>query len=268
MDLKIATGGVIKKDSVAAIKSEGMIGDKFVEISFGSKDAPKVRNGDTIQSQPPIQISDLLQKTDGILDSAKDTMQSVGDTADNLESITSKINHGNGTVGSLINNKTMYQHVNQAATSFEEDAEALKHNFLLRGFFKKRGYEDTQELAKHAISQLPSGPVNRKFAFDGSKLFDKPDSAKLKNEHALNKAGEFLENNSFGLAVVSASTDMKGDTDKDRVLTEARAMVIRGYLVDNFKFDDNLLKTIGMGKSAEVKEGSAIDILIYPPRAR
>ncbi len=28
--------------------------------------------------------------------------------------------------------------------------EALKHNFLLRGFFKKRGYEDSDELGKHA----------------------------------------------------------------------------------------------------------------------
>jgi len=46
------------------------------------------------------------------------------------------------------------------------------------------------------------------------------------------------QSESLGLAVVAAYTDMKGDTDKDRVLTEARAMVVREYLVENFKFDD------------------------------
>src|SRR5437763_810234 len=36
MDLKKTTRAVVKKDSVAAIKSEGLVGDKYVEISFGS----------------------------------------------------------------------------------------------------------------------------------------------------------------------------------------------------------------------------------------
>jgi phospholipid/cholesterol/gamma-HCH transport system substrate-binding protein len=263
MDLKSATRDVIKKDSVAAIRSEGMVGDKYVEISFGSNGAPKVNDGDTIQSEPPVQMSDLIKKTDGLLESAKDTMQSVEYTADNLESITSKINRGSGTVGALVNNKAMYQHVNAAASAFEEDAEALKHNFLLRGFFKKRGYEDTAELAKHAISQLPTQPYSKKFVFDASKIFDKPDSAKLKDEKALNEAGDFLEANPFGLAVVAAYTDMKGDTDKDRVFTEARAMVVREYLVENFRFDDTRLKTIGLGKSPEVT-GGKVEILVYP----
>jgi outer membrane protein OmpA-like peptidoglycan-associated protein len=43
------------------------------------------------------------------------------------------------------------------------------------------------------------------------------------------------------------STGMDGDTQKDLVLTEARAMVIREYLVENFGFDDSQLKTLGMG---------------------
>src|SRR5437868_6051386 len=201
MDLKSATRDVIKKDSVAAIKSEGLVGDKYIEISFGSNDAAKVNSGDTIQSEPPLQISDLMKKTDGLLDSAKETMQNVDETTDNLASISEKINRGSGTVGALINNKAMYQHVNAAATAFQEDAEALRHNFLLRGFFKKRGYEDSTELAKHAISQLPAKPYATRFAFEASKIFDRPDSAKLKTEKILNEAGDFLQRNPFGLAV-------------------------------------------------------------------
>ena len=36
MDLAPGTRNVIKKDSSAVIRSEGLVGDKFVEISFGS----------------------------------------------------------------------------------------------------------------------------------------------------------------------------------------------------------------------------------------
>ena len=31
-------------------------------------------------------------------------------------------------------------------TDFQENMEALKHNFLLSGYFKKRGYEDSEDL--------------------------------------------------------------------------------------------------------------------------
>jgi hypothetical protein len=57
---------------------------------------------------------------------------------------------------------------------------------------------------------------------------------------------------------------MKGDTEKDRLLTKARAMVARDYLVQNFKLDDTRIKTIGLGKSTEIGEGGALEILVYP----
>lgn len=263
MDLQGPTRDIVKTDSVAAIRSQGLLGDKYVEISFGSVDASRVKNGDTIASEPPVEFGDLIKKADGLLDSAQDTMQNVQETTENLASVTTKINQGRGTVGALINNSSMYQHVNAAAADFQEDAEALKHNFLLRGFFKKRGYEDSTDLMKNAIPKLPDQPVMKRFAFDAGKLFDNGDSAKLKSERALNDAGQFLEAHPFGLAVVAASTDMHGDTDKDRVLSDARAMVIREYLVDNFKFDDTRLKTVGLGKSAEATKNGQLQILIY-----
>src|SRR2546423_433329 len=55
MDLRPATRQVIKKDSFAAVKSEGLVGDKFVEVSFGSDRGKPVNNGDVIQSEPPVQ---------------------------------------------------------------------------------------------------------------------------------------------------------------------------------------------------------------------
>jgi phospholipid/cholesterol/gamma-HCH transport system substrate-binding protein len=261
MDLEKATRDVIKKDSVAAIHAEGLVGDKYIEITFGSSEAEKVKDGDTIGSEPPLEVSALVKKADQILNNMQGAVQNVGDTANNLNSISSKINQGRGTLGSLINDKQMYQRVNQGATAFQEDMEALKHNFLVRGFFKNRGYEDSAEVTKHEIDRLPGGPCSKTFAFDAQKIFSKPDTAKLKTEKDLTDAGRYLEQNKFGLVVVAGYAGMKGDADKDRELTQARASVVRDYLVQNFKLDDKRIKTAGLGKTT----GDArVEILVYP----
>jgi len=265
MDLKNATQNVIKNDSVAAIRSEGLVGDKYVEITFGSDSAPQVKNGDLIQGEPPLEFSDLMKKTNGLLDSASGAMQNVVSTTEDLKSVSTKINQGTGTMGALINDKSLYQHINAGAAAMQEDMEALKHNFLLRGFFNRRGYENSADLTKHQIPQLPAAAVGKNFTYEASKLFDNPETAKLKSAKTLNEAGKFLEANGFGLAVVTAYTDMKGDTEKNRLLTEARAMVVRDYLVQHFKLDDTRIKTMGQGKSAYANApGGGVEILVYP----
>jgi phospholipid/cholesterol/gamma-HCH transport system substrate-binding protein len=264
MALARATRNVVKSDSVATIRSDGLVGDKFVEVSFGSDQAPKVSNADTIQGEPPLQLSDLMEKTREILDSAQGAVTNADATVANLKSITSKVDQGTGTVGALINDKKTYQSVNAGATAFQENMEAIKHNFLLKGYFNKRGYEDATELKKYEISQLPENPVGKQFSYEANKLFDKPDTAKLKEGKVLNEAGSYLEGSSFGMVVVAAYTDMKGDTEKNRVLTEARAMVVRDYLVQHFKLDDTRVKTAGLGKSQNVSQGGRVEILVYP----
>jgi len=262
MDLDKGTRDVLKKDSIAAIKSEGLIGDRYIEISFGSQDAPKLKDGDTIQSQPPLDLSNLVKKADQLLDTAQGAVADLNGTASNLKAISTKINEGKGTVGALINDKTIYQKATAGATALDEDMEALKHNFLLRGFFKKRGYEDVSDITKHAIANLPQGQPAQTFEFDGQKLFN--EEAKLKDQKVLKEAGEYLQSNPFGLAVVAVSTGMKGESDKDRVLSEGRAAVIRDYLAKNFRLDDTRIKTLGLGKSADTGDNGKAEILVYP----
>jgi hypothetical protein len=205
-----------------------------------------------------------MDKTNQILDTTKEAMKNVDTTSGNLASISSKVNEGKGTVGALINDKSIFNEAKAGATSFNDDMEALKHNFLLRGFFKNRGYEDTDQLAKYEIPRLPAGSPLQAFTFDPRRIFAKSDSAKLKNSKSLNAAGTFLENHQFGLAVVAVSMGMKGDTQKDRLLSEARAQEVRDYLVQNFMFDDTRLKTQGLGKTAQDSEEGFVKVLIYP----
>jgi hypothetical protein len=281
LELGKATHEIIKQDSMATIETEGLLGNQYLAISFGSAGKANVRDGDTIASAPPLEMADLLQKTSGILDSSQQAIQNATRATANLDSISAKINGGQGTAGALVNDKQLYNNLAQTSSSmrdtmvqaqagvtdFQENMEALKHNFLLRGYFKKRGYEDSAELAQNEIERMPQGTAIKEFTYTAKQLFDKQDSAKLKNQKSLNASGEFLANNQFGLAVIAVSAGMEGDSQKDLVLTEAQAMVVREYLVENFGFDDSQLRTLGMGKQTSTKSdagGGTVQIIIYP----
>jgi phospholipid/cholesterol/gamma-HCH transport system substrate-binding protein len=264
MEMQRETQSIVKLDSVAEIKSEGMLGDKYVEVSFGSMEAARLRGGETIPSHPPVDISDLFAKTNQILDSTQGALTNVVSATSNINDISTKINHGQGTVGALINDKTIYNQAAATVTSMHEDVDALKHNFLLKGFFNKRGYVDTDELKKHEIAKLPAGAPEKTFTYDAKQVFDKPDAAKLKDKKTLNEAGQYLQGRKFGEVVITAAANMKGDSDKDRTTTQAQAMVIRNYLVQNFRLDDTHIKTMGLGKTADGGDDGKIQILIYP----
>jgi phospholipid/cholesterol/gamma-HCH transport system substrate-binding protein len=281
MELARSTHAIIKQDSVASIETEGMLGNQYVAISFGSAGQAEVKDGQTIQSVPPLELGQMLAKTNAILDSSQQAILNTTLATAHLNSVSAKIDSGQGTVGALVNDKQVYENLEQTTatlhdtmlqaqtgiTDFQENMEALKHNFLLSGYFKKRGYEDSTDLAANKIAELPQTVPEKTFTYAGKQIFDDHDSAKMKNQKALKNAGDFLAQTQFGVAVVVVSTGMDGDTQKDLVLTEARAMVIREYLVENFGFDDSQLRTLGMGKQAGANsesDGGSIQILIYP----
>ena len=264
MDMDDSTRNVIKQDSVAYIQSDGLLGDRYVEISFGSPGAAGVQRGQVLRGEPALEISDLIKKADSLLESADGAVRNVEGITGNLNDISAKIDQGQGTVGALINSKQFYEQAKAGATAFQEDMEALKHNFLLRGFFEKRGYEDSSELTKDAVARLPGGRPLITYSFDATDLFDRS-SAKLKHEKKLKDAGKFLESHPFRLAVVAATMGAKGDSDQERKVTEGRAVAVRQYLAQNFRLNDTRLKTIALGKSTNSSDNGNIEIVVYPP---
>jgi phospholipid/cholesterol/gamma-HCH transport system substrate-binding protein len=284
MDLPRSTHTIVKQDSVASIETEGLLGNEYVAISFGSEQALNVKDNDTIGSEAPLVIADLMKKADGILDTSQEALNNVTVVTANLSSISTKINQGQGTIGALVNDKKVYtqldqttaglrdtvNHAQAGVTAFQENMEAMKQNFLVRGFYKKRGYETSSDLEKNEIAKLPDSAPLKSFAFDSKQLFDKQDSAKPKNQKALRAAGQFLADTEFGVAVVIVSAGTTGDEQKDLVLTQARAMVVRDYLVGNFSFDDTQLKTLGRGKGKSDTPDSgwgSVEIIVYPADA-
>ena len=281
IDLDRSTHEIIKQDSVASIETEGLLGNQYLAISFGSRGQGDVRDGDLIQSKPPLEMSDLIMKASDILSSSQQAIQNASQATAHLNSVSAKIDSGQGSVGALINDKELYNDLERSTsslsvtmvqaqagvTSFRDNMEALKHNFLLSGYFKKRGYEDAEDLAENEIGGLPAGAAAKTFTYSPEQLFDNHDSVKLHNQKALNDGGEFLARNQFGYSVIVVSAGMEGDTQKDMILTEVRAMAVRDYLVQHFAFDDSQVKTLGLGKQAAAPAGTGtgtIQILIFP----
>ena len=284
MDLDKSTHEIIKQDSMASIQTEGLLGNQFMSISFGSPGKPDVRDGEMIASDPPLEMADLLKKTDAILDNTQQAVQNASQMTANLASISAKINNGKGTAGALVNDKQLYANLadttseardtmtqaQAGVTDFQENMEALKHNFFLSGYFSKRGYEDSADLTANEIGQPPADPPMKTFTYSAKQLFDKVDSAKLKNQKVLKACGEFLADNQYGYAVVVVSAGASGDVQKDLLLTEARAMVVREYLVETFAFDDTHLRTLGKGKQPETNSDAgwgSVEIVFYPAGA-
>ena len=128
----------IKSDSKVAIGSEGLIGDRLLVISQGGFDSPLAREGEQLESTEPVE-------TDAIMSSLKVTAENAEVITQELAEIMTKINGGDGTLGRLIQDTTIARNIDQtiinlkkSSKGLDENMEAAKHNFLLKGFFNKK----------------------------------------------------------------------------------------------------------------------------------
>ena len=140
----------IKSDCEVSIGSEGLIGDKLLVISQGSFDAPLVKKDQYLESNEPVE-------TDAIMASISVTSANVEVITGQLAEIMMKINSGDGTLGRLIQDTTIAENLNQtivnlkkSSRGLDENMTAVKHNFLLRGYFNKKA---KKEAAKKEAAQ-------------------------------------------------------------------------------------------------------------------
>lgn len=97
----------IKKDSRASIETEGLVGNKVLIIYGGSGSVPAVEDGDVLPTKMPLTYTDIIEETQGILSYIKDISKEFSITL-------KKVNEGEGTIGKLLNDKRLYQSIDQA----------------------------------------------------------------------------------------------------------------------------------------------------------
>lgn len=133
----------VRKDSVAIIRTQGVLGDKYIEISMGSPNMPALNDGDSIAASesPDIftksgnlvediakqfykggEVDSLLRNlnrltinlntlTQEMID--KKSGAKLGSTLDHSEAILKKMRDGEGTLGALINDPSVYEDLKQ-----------------------------------------------------------------------------------------------------------------------------------------------------------
>jgi phospholipid/cholesterol/gamma-HCH transport system substrate-binding protein len=226
----------IKKNAIASVGTDGLIGNKLININSQPKPAPTIEEGDVIVSLRPIESDEMLRtlnvtnenmaaistdlkkitqkinnsnglwrlltdttvvhdvkeagrnlknagsKISAVVDEAADLMKNVQhgkglagailsdstlskklrvavanieevsnrsvQLTTNLNDILKQVKYGKGTAGALVSDTAMERklrqsimHVEQGTQRFNENMEALKHNFLFRGYFKKQEKE-------------------------------------------------------------------------------------------------------------------------------
>jgi phospholipid/cholesterol/gamma-HCH transport system substrate-binding protein len=146
----------IKKDARLSIGSDGLMGDKLVVINpGGGTSTEQVKNGEELAVVNPLDVDKILSKFTKITDNA-------GDLVEGLADIVNKVNSGQGSIGRLLNNDKMARNmentvkqaqstmanVHKTSSTLNEDLTAAQHNFLLKGFFKKKQKAKEDSLKK------------------------------------------------------------------------------------------------------------------------
>ena len=128
----------IKSDCEVAIGSEGIIGDRLLVITQGSDQAPLAKEGQELLSSEPVE-------TDAIMASLQVTAGNAAIISEALAEVMLKINSGSGTLGRLIQDSTFAENINQtivnlksSSKGLDENMNAAKENFLLKGYFNKK----------------------------------------------------------------------------------------------------------------------------------
>lgn len=133
-----STRKFIKKDATAFIGSEGLMGNKIMNITAGTLSQKPIENNDFIKTSIPVSIDDILVKI-------KVTADNAAIVSDQLAEILIKVNSGNGTIGRLLQDSTIADNINEtiinlkrSTQGLDENMEAAKHNILLKGYFKDK----------------------------------------------------------------------------------------------------------------------------------
>lgn len=138
MILDIKTQQFIKKDAKAIIGSDGLMGNKIMNVSPGTAKYAMVENNDLIGTKIPISLDDMLLKL-------KNTTDNAAIITGDLAAIIGNIRSGKGTIGKLFmdtvfadNLDKTIVNVKQGTKGFKQNMDAAKSSFFLRGFFKKK----------------------------------------------------------------------------------------------------------------------------------
>lgn len=96
----------IRADSKASLITEGLLGERMVDITRGSQ-GPPVADGGTVQGKEEAAIKLIIERTNEVV-------SNLSVMTDQIRDIVSRVQAGQGTLGKLVKDETLYHRVNAA----------------------------------------------------------------------------------------------------------------------------------------------------------
>ncbi|HMN50009.1 MAG TPA: MlaD family protein [Ignavibacteriaceae bacterium] len=109
----------IKKDAIASIGSEGLMGNKVLIITPGIGSQQTIENNDVIATTQPIEIDEIIK-------SLKTTIDNTSTITGDLAKISTNIESGKGTIGRLMMDPTWRQNIQSTIVNLKDGSDQFK----------------------------------------------------------------------------------------------------------------------------------------------
>jgi phospholipid/cholesterol/gamma-HCH transport system substrate-binding protein len=166
--------GLVRKDSLVTIGTEGIVGGTYLSVRAGSAQAVEAEALATIASNEPIDLSELLARGSGLLNDADGMLKNVGGklngaldevttAVSNVNDVVVDVKKGRGTVGMLLSDDAFAQHIRQSVTATTADVQGIVADLkagrgpagmLLRDEALEGRIRDTVKNAQQAAANL------------------------------------------------------------------------------------------------------------------
>jgi len=147
--MRLSDKAVVKTDSKATIKFTGLMGQNFVSIDFGTPDAPVAGDGTIIAAVEQPDLSAIMAKLDDaasgiknmtstftpdtinnllgpLTDFLKQNSGNLAATIANIKNVSSQVAAGQGTVGRLIYDDSLYLSAMSTVSNLQETASSAR----------------------------------------------------------------------------------------------------------------------------------------------
>jgi phospholipid/cholesterol/gamma-HCH transport system substrate-binding protein len=129
---------LVRTDSVVTIATEGVVGDKFLLVHQGGQQTSEAASLTTLPSEEPLDLSELMEKSAGMLKDANGMMKQVGGKLNGaLDAITTTVNNaddvvvglkeGKGPAGMLLRDEDTAERLRQTVENARQATSALNH---------------------------------------------------------------------------------------------------------------------------------------------
>ena len=116
----------IRKDSVVGIESNGLLGDKTIQLTSGSEAAEIVGDGGVLLGTEVGGIPRIIQGTDEIIGNFKVLSDNLTKISENVITISENVNRGQGTLGKLLTNPDLHDNLNSSLVELQHLIEDMR----------------------------------------------------------------------------------------------------------------------------------------------